>query len=280
MKKQLSVFFLFIVVGVTAQIKVPQASPRGIVKQEVGLTQIEIEYSRPSARGREVFGELVSFGRLWRTGANANTIVSFSEDVVIDGKKLPKGHYGLYTIPNHNKWEVIFYNETNNWGVPAAWDETKILLKTEVNPELVDRFTETFTINVNAITNDAAIIELLWEKTSVSFKVEVPTDNAVMSNISNIMNGPSDADYFAAAQYYYQANKDANKALAWVNKAIEMKGQDAFWYLRLKALLHYRVGDKKNALEAAKKSLESAQKANNFDYVKLNTDSINDWSKK
>lgn len=280
MKKQLIVLLLLIFGAVQAQIKAPQASPRGIVKQEVGLTQVEVDYSRPSARGREVFGELVSFGKLWRVGANANTIVTFSDDVVIAGKTLPKGHYALYAIPNHNNWEVIFYNDTNNWGVPKEWDETKVLLKTTINPELVNDFTETFTINIASISNESAQLELLWEKTKVVIKFEVPTDKVVMNNIQTVMNGPSAEDYFAAAQYYYQSNKDSQKALSWVNKAIEMKGEDAFWFLRLKALLHHRLGDKKNALETAKRSLESAQKANNSDYVKLNADSINDWSKK
>ncbi len=280
MKKILLFAFLSFGVFVNAQIKTPQASPLSVLKQEVGLTQIEIEYSRPSARGREVFGELVSFAKLWRTGANANTIVSFSEDVIIDGKSLPKGHYALYTVPNHNKWEVLFYNDTSNWGTPKEFDESKVLLKTTVNPELLDKFVETFTINVNAITNESAVIDLSWEKTSVSFKVEVPTEKAVLANINTIMNGPSDADYFAAAQYYFQSNKELPKALAWVNKAIEMKGEDGFWYLRLKALVHYKLGDKKAALDAAKRSLESAKKANNLDYVKLNTDSIDDWTKK
>lgn len=280
MKKQLVALFLFVFITAQAQIKAPQASPRGIVKQEVGLTQVEVDYFRPSARGREVFGELVSFGKLWRTGANANTIISFSEEVIIDGKTLPAGHYALYTLPNHNNWDVIFYNDTNNWGTPKEWDETKVLLKTNVNPESMNDFTETFTINISAISNESALLELMWEKTKVSVKFEVPTDKTVMKNIQTVMNGPSADDYFAAAQYYYQSNKESQKALEWVNKAIAMKGEDAFWYLRLKALLHYRLGEKKNALETAKRSLESAQKANNSDYVKLNADSINDWSKK
>lgn len=279
-KAQILLFLLLITQYSFGQIKSPSASPRAWIKQDVGLTQVEVDYSRPSAREREVFGGLVSFGKLWRTGANANTIVSISDDIIIDGKTLPKGHYSLYSIPSHTKWDIYFYTTTDNWGNPTGWDETKIALKTTVSPELLDRFVETFTINVSVITNESGVLELTWANTIVSIPFQVPTEKAVMESIKSVMNGPSDSDYYAAALYYFQSLKDSKQALDWVNKAVTMKGEDGFWYLRLKALLHYRLGDKKMALETAKRSLDSAKRNNNMDYVKLNTESIEEWNKK
>lgn len=275
--------FLLILFGsyAQAQIKTPLASPRAKLFQEVGLTEIEIEYCRPSAREREVFGHLVRFGTLWRVGANANTIVSFSEDVLIEGKALPKGHYSLYAIPNPNKWDLFFYVTTDNWGIPEEWDESKIALTLTLNPELTTEFVETLTFNFKDLTNKSAALELAWENTRIQLNVEVPTEEVVMKNIEKVLSGPSHEDYFAAAQYYYMSNKDAVQALQWIDKAIRLNGDaDAFWYYRLKGLLHYKLGEKNKALEAVKQSLASAEKVNNIDYIKLNSDSIKDWSMK
>lgn len=264
-----------------AQIKTPLASPRAKIFQEVGLTEIEIEYCRPSARGREVFGHLVRFGKLWRTGANANSIISFSEDVKINGKALSKGHYSIFTIPNHNKWEFYFYSTTDNWGIPEQWDESKIVLALELNPELTEEYIETLAFNFTRISTNSTELELAWENTKVKLEIEVPTDEVVMSNIENVLSGPSHEDFFGAAQYYFMANKDSRQALQWIDKAIRLKGdKDAFWYYRLKGLLHYRLGEKDKAIEAVKQSLAAAEKVNNTDYIKLNSDSIKDWTMK
>ena len=281
MKKILIAFAFMIAPFVAeAQLKTPQASPKATVFQTVGLTDVEIVYCRPAARGRAVFGNLVPFGKIWRTGANENTTISFSEDVVIDGKTLPKGKYALYTIPKIENWEVIFYSNTNNWGNPEIWNEANVVLRTTVKEEALPKPVETFTIGINNLTVDSATLDMAWENSSVSMKFEVPTQKLTLANIEKVLAGPTSADYFSAAQYIYQTNGDNAKALAYMNKSMEMSTEKPFWYTRLKSLIQARAGDKKGAIETANLSLAAAEAAKNQDYVKMNKDSIAEWSKK
>jgi hypothetical protein len=266
--------------AIEAQVKTPQPSPKSTLSQVVGLTDITVEYSRPSAKGRTIFGDLVPFGQLWRTGANANSTISFSEDVVINGTTLKKGKYAIYTIPKADMWEVDFYATTDNWGLPENWDENDVAARTNVNPVSLGNFVETFTISVNNITNDNATLDISWEKTMVSVKFEVPTQKAALASIDKTLAGPTSGDYFSSAQYFYQSNGDLNKALTYVNKALELNKDKPFWYNRLKSLIQAKLGDKKGAIETAKISLASATEAKNNDYVKMNNDSIAEWSKK
>lgn len=265
---------------VQAQVKTPQSSPKAFLSQVVGLTDVEIEYSRPSTKGRVIFGDLVPFGKLWRTGANANTTISFSEDVVIDGKTLKKGKYALYITPRVDSWEIVFYSKTDNWGIPEVWNEADVALKTNVKPEIVDRNTETFTINISNLDNNFAYLEFSWEKTVAALKFDVPTKKSATANIEKVLSGPTATDYFSSAQYYFQSNGDLSKALAYVNKALELNKEKPFWYSRLKSLIQAKLGDRKGALETAKISLAGAIEAKNNDYIKMNEDSILEWSKK
>lgn len=285
MKKIFIAAVLALTVGfsVNAQIQTPQASPKASVEQVVGLTSVKIDYSRPSARGRAVYGELVPFGRLWRTGANANTVVTFGDDVIIGGKTLKADKYALYTQPKADSWDVIFYTDTNNWGLPEKWDETKEAVRVTVKPEFLNRSVETLSIDINGLENDFGFLQISWEKTLVAVKFEVPTRATALKSIEEAMSGPTAGSYFAAAQYYYQSNADLIKALTWIDAAIEKtpKGQDApFYMLRQKSLIQAKMGNKAGAIETAKLSLAGAEKAGNNDYVKMNRDSINEWSKK
>jgi hypothetical protein len=265
---------------IEAQVKTPQASPKSSINQVVGLTDVEVDYSRPSAKGRVIMGDLVPFGKLWRTGANANTTISFSEDVVIDGKTLAKGKYALYTTPKAENWEVIFYSKTDNWGNPEVWNEADVALRTNVKPETLCRNVETFTIDINKLDNNFAYLELSWEKTIVAVKFEVPTQKTAIASIEKALAGPTFGDYFSSAQYYFQSNGDLTKALTYVNKALELNKDKPFWYNRLKSLIQAKLGDKKGAIETAKLSLAAAMVAKNNDYVKMNQDSISEWSRK
>ena len=251
-----------------------------MISQTVGLTDVSIDYSRPSAKGRTIFGDLVPFGKLWRTGANANSIVTFSDDVMIDGKTLPKGKYALYTVPKADMWDVIFYKDTDNWGNPENFDEAKVALKTTAKPQMLSNKLETFTIAVNNLDNNFAHLEISWEKTLVPVKIDFPTDKIAMASIDKALNGPTAADYYAAGTYYFQSNGDMKKALEYVDKALGMSPQKAFWQLRQKSLIQAKLGDKKGAIETAKLSLAAAEAAKNNDYVKMNKDSIAEWSKK
>ena len=267
---------------IEAQVKTPQPSPKSNFDQVVGLTNVDIVYSRPSAKGRNVFGDLVPYGKLWRTGANANTTISFSDDVVIAGKTLAKGKYALYTIPKADVWEVIFYSDTDNWGTPDKFDDAKVALKTTATPENLNRKVETLTMGIGNLENDAAQLEISWEKTLIAVKFEVPTKKAALANIEKTLAGHA-GDYFSAAQYYNQSNTDLPKALEYVNKAISMvpAGKDIpYWYQRQKSLIQAKLNDKKGAIETAKLSLAGAIKDDNQDYVKMNNDSIAEWSKK
>nr|WP_315202717.1 DUF2911 domain-containing protein [uncultured Flavobacterium sp.] len=281
MKKILIAFAFIIAPLITeAQLKTPQASPKATVFQTVGLTDVEVVYCRPAARGRAVFGNLVPFGKIWRTGANENTTISFSEDVVIDGKTLPKGKYSLYTIPKIESWEVIFYSTTNNWGNPEVWNEANVVLRTTVKEEALSKPVESFTIGINNLSTDSAFLDMAWENSSVSMKFEVPTQKTTLANIEKVLAGPTSADYFSASQYIYQANGDNAKALVYINKTMEMSTDKPYWYTRLKSLIQARAGDKKGAIETANLSLIAAETAKNQDYVKMNKESIAEWNKK
>ncbi|TBX70106.1 DUF2911 domain-containing protein [Flavobacterium silvisoli] len=284
MKRIILVFAAIIANYVThAQVKTPAPSPHATLTQMVGLTEVTVDYSRPSAKGRVVFGDLVPFGKLWRTGANLNTTVTFSEDVVIKGTTLKKGKYALYTTPKADMWEVIFYSDTDNWGTPENWNVNKVAYSTNVDPIALGNPVESLTISINNLTNDSATLDISWEKTMVSLKFEVPTQKMAMASIEKVLAGPAAGDYYSAAQYFYQSNGDLNKALEYVNKAVSMvkAGEEVpFWQLRLKSLIQAKLGDKKGAIETAKLSLAAAQKAKNDDYIKMNNDSIKEWSKK
>ncbi|MGL2986026.1 DUF2911 domain-containing protein [Flavobacterium sp. RSSA_27] len=281
MKKIIIALAIFIAnFTIEAQVKTPAPSPKATIMQTVGLTDVEVVYSRPAAKGRPVFGNLVPFGKLWRTGANANTTISFSDDVVIDGKTLKKGKYALYTIPKIESWEIIFYTTTDNWGLPEEFKEANVALRTTVKEEALPKAVESFTIGINNLDLNSGHLDLAWENSSVSMKFEVPTEKIATASIEKVLAGPSAGDYFSAAQYIFQANGDIVKARTYIDKALEMSKEKPFWYLRLKSLIQAKQGDKAGAIETAKQSLAAAEAAKNQDYVKMNKDSIAEWSKK
>lgn len=261
------------------RITTPQPSPLGSVSQRVGLTDVTIEYSRPGVRGRTIFGDLVPFGKTWRTGANFNTKITFNSDISIDGQTLKAGSYGLYTIPNENSWEVMFYAETDNSGVPRDWDDTKVVAKTTVDVYSMPMNVETFTITFDDVSSTSAVIGLLWEKTYVGIQFEVPTDVLVSKTIDAVMAGsPKAVDYYNAAIYYRQQDKDIKKANEWMEKAMSMTEKPAFWQLRQQSLIYAKLGEKEKAIAIAKKSLELSKAAGNEAYIKMNTKSISEWS--
>ncbi|MFY0712743.1 DUF2911 domain-containing protein [Seonamhaeicola sp. NFXS20] len=279
MKKLLLLLITFATVySVQAQVKAPQPSPTAKLEQKVGLTDITIEYSRPGVKGRKVFGGLVPYGEIWRTGANKNTIITFNTNATIDGQTLKAGSYAIFTKPGEESWEVYFYKDTNNWGAPKEWDETKVALKTTVKSYPVPFNVETFAIDINNISNNGGHLEFIWEKTYVAVPFTVPTDEGVLASINEVMSGPSVNDYYAAATYYLESNKNIEKAMEWIDKAVEMtKDQPRFWILRKQALIHAKAGDKKGAITAAKSSLKLAEKEGNKGYVKMNQDSLKEW---
>lgn len=275
-KLLLTLLMTTIVTSINSQVKTPASSPFSKIEQKVGLTDVIIEYSRPGVKNRAIFGELVPYDEFWRTGANKNTIVTFSDDVVIDGKNLKKGSYAIFTKPNKNSWEIVFYSDTNNWGTPRKWDDSKVALKTTSKVKNTPIKVETFTISFDNITSNSAIIAFSWENTYVGLKLNTPTEKSVEASISEVMNGPSAGDYYSAAVYYFQNGKNINQAKDWINKAVELtKDEPRFWYLRQQSLILAKSGDKNGAIKAAKASLANAEKAGNTTYVKMNKEFIN-----
>lgn len=266
-----------------SQINTPRVSPASEVEQMVGLTEIEIEYSRPSMRGREVFGNLVPFGKVWRTGADNSTKISFDTDVIISGKTIQSGTYSIFSIPNKESWEIILYSDVELWGVPRDWSENKIVFSSmfDVKKLKKSNTVETFTISFNDLTNNDVNMSISWENTSVDIKIEVPTRSMVESDINKVLSdNPKSSDYYAAAVFYRQENINLDKALEWMNKAIEMNESPRFWQYRQQSLIMAANDKFAEAVDAAKKSLNLAIEADNQDYIKMNRESIAEWSKK
>ncbi|WP_405415086.1 DUF2911 domain-containing protein [Maribacter sp. Asnod1-A12] len=275
-------FLLAIVASLTveAQINTPAPSPAAKLMQTVGLTEVSIDYSRPSMRGRKIFGNLVPFDKLWRTGANGYTLVTFDSDVTIANKELKAGTYSIFTKPGTSKWEVFIYTDIVGGGTPKTWEENKIAVQFSAPVYPIEMPIETFTISIDDVTGNGANIGIMWENTYVAIPFTVATDVTVMSSIDKALNGPTAEDYYAAAVYYSNEGKDITKANEWMNKAMSMTEKPAFWQLRQQSLILAKAGDKKGAIEAAKKSLTGATAAGNNDYIKMNNDSIKEWSSK
>ena len=228
-------------------------------------------------RGRTIFGDLVPYNKLWRTGANKNSIITFSTDVTVSGKDLKAGSYAIFTSPGESVWEITFYSDTENWGTPQSWDASKVAAIVKANPIKTADKVESFTIGINEITDNGAHLELSWDHTKVAIPFEVPTDATVMTAIEKVMAGPGAGDYYASAVYYMNSGKDISKAKEWMDKAMSMTEKPAYWQLRQQSLIYAKAGDKKGAIAAAKKSLAGAEEAKNADYVKMNKDSLKEW---
>lgn len=275
-------FLLAIVASLTveAQINTPAPSPAARLMQTVGLTEVMVDYSRPSMRGREVYGNLVPFDKLWRTGANAYTKITFDTDVTIGGSAVKAGTYSIFTKPGASNWEVFFYTDIVGGGTPSEWDESKVVAQLTVPVQKMEMPVETFTITIDDVMSNGANLGIIWEHTYVAVPFSVPTDAAVMKSIETALSGPTAGDYYAAAVYYASEDKDINKAKEWMDKAMSLTEKPAFWQLRQQSLILAKAGDKKGAIEAAKKSLAGATEAGNDDYVKMNNDSLKEWGAK
>lgn len=250
---------LFAQAPAAPQIKFPSASPQGVIKQRVGITDIEVTYNRPSAKGRKIFGGLVPYGQVWRTGADAATRVSFSTDVKLNGAAVPAGTYELFTIPGESEWTVIVQavKDKAQWG-SYAYDPKNDTARFTAKPAAFPYPVETFAINIGEITQTKATLALFWESTRVPITVEVDTVGALVPQIEAVM--ASDAEkkpWFPAAMFYYENNLDLEKAAAWIAKGLEAQPK-AFWMHYRHGLILAKKGDKAGALAAANKSKELA----------------------
>ncbi len=277
--KRLIIFFISLSMfrAGFGQITTPAPSPLCKLEQRVGLGTITVEYSRPGKKDRIVFGDLVPYGKRWRTGANAATKITFSEDVTVEGKKLAKGTYALFTVPGEKSWDVIFYTDYNVGGVPDNYDVAKEAVKVTVVPEMILNTCETFLIDINDIRNESATLQLIWETTLVPVKLKFDTDAKVMASIEKVMAGPSSNEYYQAARYYYDTGKDLSTALTWIQKSNAMDPR--YWKLRVEALILAKLGRKEEAIEVANRSKSMAIAEGNDEFVRMNDASIREWSR-
>jgi hypothetical protein len=249
------------------QLRTPAPSPTTTVKQDFALSSIEISYSRPSMRGRKIFGDLVPYGKVWRTGANNATTITFGEDVTIGGTKVAAGKYGLLTIPGETEWTIIISKQTSVTS-PADYKQDQDVVRVKAQPQTMPFSVETFTITVGDIKSNDCSVGILWDNVYADFHVTADVDTKVMAQIKTAMDNDN-RPYFNAAMYYMDNGKDLNKALEWLTKA-ESQNPSAFWVVHQKANCLAKMGKKQEAIAAANKSKEMAKQAKNDDYVALN----------
>ncbi len=272
MKNTLLIILLAVGLVANAQIQTPQASPAASVSTVVGLTDVKIDYSRPSAKGRKIFGEgtvLIPNGAIWRTGANTGTKIAFSDDVKVEGIAVPKGEYLIFTWPGASEWTISLYKDISLGGNTGDYDKSKEDANFKVKSEKLTEKVETLTIGIGDIAADSktAKVQIAWENTSVKFTIAVDFDAKVMKSIEAATKiNPN--NYFNAAVYYLENGKDLKQALEWVNKAVE--ANPAYYILYQKARIQKALGDKTGALATSKASWEAAKTANNRDYQMMN----------
>ncbi len=279
MKKSLFVLSLALVsLFANAQVSTPQPSPAGSTSTVVGLTDVKIDYSRPRAKGRKIFSAdasaVVPFGKLWRTGANSGTKITFSDDVKVEGISVPKGEYLIFSWPNATEWTISLYKDIALGGNTGGYDATKEAANFKVKADKITERVETLTISIGDISDDSksAKVQISWENTSVKFTIGVDYDSKVMKSIEASTKVNSN-NYFQAAVYYLENGKDLNQALAWINEAVK-SNPDAFWMSYQKAKIQKALGDKAGAKVSAIASMESAKKAENRDYQMMNEELI------
>jgi hypothetical protein len=248
-------------------VKMPSPSTTQTVKQEFALTNIEVSYSRPNMKGRKIFGDLVPFGAIWRTGANNATTISFADEVIIGDKKVPAGKYGLLTIPGASEWTIIITKQLDVTS-PAAYKADQDVVRVKAPTVSMPFDMETFTIVFGNVTANTIDLTMVWEQTAVSLPIKMEVDSKVMAQIDNAMN-KDNKPYFQSAMYYMETGKDLNKANAWFDKAIE-QNPTAFWIYYNKANCLAKMGKKSEAIAVSNKSIELATAAKNDDYIALN----------
>jgi hypothetical protein len=258
--------------SVAPKIDFPAASPACTLKQRIGLTDIEVSYSRPSMKGRKIFGGLEPNGKVWRTGANSATKITFNTPVKFNGTEVPAGTYELFTIPNPTEWTVIIHKDTSEWGA-YTYDAKNDVARITSAPVATTEPVETFEIGFANVRDESATLFLTWEKTYVPIKIEVDVAHTLVPQIEAVMaSDASKKPYFPAALFYLDHNLDLPKAASWMDTAIA-ENPKAFYYSYHKARLLAKMGDKAGALAAAQKSLDGANQASGSikdEYVRLN----------
>ena len=259
--------FTFMLSTDAQSLKTPAPSPTQTIKQDFGLSSLEFNYSRPGIKGRKVFGDLVPFGKVWRTGANSATTITFGDDVTIGDTKIKAGKYGLLTIPGEKEWTIIISKSTSTTS-PADYKQDEDIARVTAKPMTMKDKVESFTAQFANIKPNTCDLQLMWENTAVALPISVDVETAVMKQIDQLMN-KDNKPYFNAAMYYMDNGKDLNQALAWFDKAVELN-PTYYWVHHQRANCLAKLGKKDDAKKAAEKSMALAKEDKNEDYVKLN----------
>lgn len=264
--------------NISAQINFPRISPDCEIKQRIGLTDISIQYGRPSKRGRQVMGVLVPYGRIWRVGANESTKITTSDDLVVAGNKLPAGTYALYAFPYEDRWQMVFHTNTTHWGDGRSdYDPAEDAFRFWVTPEMLQDTIESLTIEFTNFTHQSADLTISWECTRIRFPIEVDTHRKVMAEIQQqIKINPTADTYYQSARYLQEEGRDPEQALAWLNKALEIGG-DTYYFHRVKSLVEAELGQYEAAIASATKSKALAAQQGKDEFVRMNERNIAKW---
>lgn len=274
MKTQLLFLSLFIFIGdaLFCQNGLHIAlSPLQELTQTVGKTKMKMTYSRPAIRGRKIFGDLVPYDQFWRTGANRNSKIQFSEPVKIGGKKIEKGTYAILTKPGKVDWEFYLYSDTTNWEVPHPWMDSLVAVKTEVPAQHLSKAVKSMEFSIGDLTYESCTLILAWENTAIEIPIELYTEEQMTDAIHKVLNGPRPSDYTSAAVYRLESGKVLDLGILWIDKAIDLREKPSFYDYLVKAKLIYKSGDKKKALTVAEESLRLAEKTGNRYRIELVT---------
>jgi hypothetical protein len=275
MKKAIIYAFSMLLACVTFNIyaqelpRIPEASSTQTIIQDFGLGKITVTYSRPNVKGRKIFGGINPFGEVWRTGANAATTITFSEKVLIEGNKVPAGTYALFSIPEQNTWTIILNKTVKQWGA-YSYKKEDDLLRFTVKPITVKEKRETFTMAFANSTTKTTDLYIIWDHTAVPIRMQTDDDEQITANIEKLMQGDiKKRPYFNAIQYYYENDKDLNKAMQWALEAekLEPKGP---WFKLWKARIQLKMGNKTAAIATAQQGVKLAKESNDDEYVRLN----------
>jgi hypothetical protein len=267
MKRILSTALICMIAAAgSAQLRTPAPSPTQTIKQDFGLSSVELIYSRPGMKGRKIFGDLVPWNKVWRTGANNATRIKFNDDVTFGGQPLKAGEYALFTIPGENEWEVIINKGSANWGTEYKQEDD--IFRVKVKPIKLDQQVESFTMQFASVKPTSTDLRISWDRTAVLVPITTDIDKKVMAQIDNLLM-KDNRPYFQAAMYYMDNGKDMNQSLQWFDKALEQNPK-GYWIYHQKANALARLGKKAEAKTVAQKSMDLAREQKNDDYVKLN----------
>ena len=259
-KKSFLLLLSLIIVKLSfAQLKSPNASPRSNISQIIGLVSVNLDYSRPSKKSREIFGGLVPYNKIWRTGAHNPTTISFSDYVKINNQLISAGEYHLYAVPTESTLDLVIYEKTDAWGSLPTFDKSKVIAR--VSSDFIDlpNTVETFTISFENISNNGSTLNIMWDNKLAVYNIDALTKDKMINNINNVMNNnPSSNDYSRAAMYYFEEDIDIEKAMEWINKAYKDSDNLRYWHLRYKALIYEKAGKLNKALEYAESGYKRA----------------------